>query len=366
MLLHGSASLASLQVKLKMKNFLIITSILLCGLFSLSTSAAFTSFKNGAKKTTRPLYLNDTSVPRPLMKYPSQGGLNRTAFDDLKELLYIVGIQSINLTQSDRINSISVTYFTSGGSTYTAPTRGKPSDVSVRITFPSNFHISKIEFDTNGSYVSQLTFHVLGPRNDRRIYGPYGKPGNASFSFETQVIAFHGSSSSFIDRIGVYGLPLINQSQAIGGYGGNEFGNEVPFGLPAVVGIRAISIWSGSIVDGIQTEYLTLDKGTVLGIMHGKGLSKNMSKITFSEGENLELVEGWLSTKDPILVDRVTFTSRKTDGSTVKHGPYGQLSTDNNFTCSGNIIGFLGSAGSQINRLGVFSVGNSTSCKTSH
>ena len=348
-----------------MKDFLVITSILFCGLFSMTTYAAFTSFKNGAKKTTSPLYLNDTRVPRPLMKYPSRGGLDGTTFDDLKDVLFVIGIRSINLTQSDRINSISVTYFTSGGSTFTAPTRGKPSGESVSITFPSTLHISKVECNTNGSYVSQLTFHTLGPGNEKRMYGPYGKPGNASFSFETQVIAFHGSSSLFIDRIGVYGLPLINQSQAIGGDGGSVFSDELPFRFPAVVGIHAISIWSGAIVDGIQTEYLTLDKGTVLGVLHGKGLSKNVSKITFSEGENLELVEGWLS-NDPTLVDRLTFTSRKADGSTVKHGPYGELSTNNNFTCSGNIIGFLGSAGSQIDSLGVFSVGNSTSCKTSH
>ena len=344
-----------------MKDFLIITSILLCGLFSLSTSAAFTSFQNGAKKTTGPLYMNDTRVPRPLMKYPRQGGLGGTAFDDLNEILFVVGIQSINLTQSDRINSISVTYFTSGGSTYIAPTRGKPSGESINITFPSDFHISKIECGTNGLYVSQLAFHTEGPGNDHRMYGPYGKPGNASFTFETHVVAFYGSSSLFIDSIGVYGLQLIKQSEALGGDGGSEFTDGVPIRFPAIVGIRSISIWSALVVDGIQTEYLTLDKGTVLGVMHGEGGSQNMSKITFSEGENLELVEGWVGTH---LVDRLTFTSRKADGSMVKYGPYGQLTPDNTFTCSGNIVGFLGSAGSQIDRLGIFSVGDSAGCKS--
>ena len=118
-----------------MKTFLVIASIVLCGLFSLTTSAAFTSFKQEAKKNTNLLYLNNTSVPRPLVKYPSQGGHSGTAFDDLKDILFVVGIQSINLTQSDRINSISVTYFTSGGLTSTALTRGKPSGESVNITF---------------------------------------------------------------------------------------------------------------------------------------------------------------------------------------------------------------------------------------
>ena len=277
------------------------------------------------------------------MKYSSRGSLNGTTVDDLKDVVFVIGIQSINLTQSDRINSISVTYFTSGGSTFTAPTRGKPSGESVSITFPSNPHISMVECNTNGSYVSQLTFHTLGPGNEKRTYGPYGKPGNASFSFETQVIAFHGSSSLFIDRIGVYGLPLINQSQAIGSDGNIVFNDELPFRLPVVVGIHAISVWSGPIVDGIQTEYLTLDKGTVPGVMYGEGLSKNMSKITFSEGENFKLVKEWLNTTDPLLlVYRLTFTSRKADGSTVKYGPYGQLSTNNNVICSGNIIGFFG------------------------
>ena len=106
------------------------------------------------------------------------------------------------------------------------------------------------------------------------MYGPYGKPGNASFTFEAQLVAFHGSSSSFIDSIGVYGLQLIKQSETIGGNGGSEFNDRVPFRLPAIVGIRSISIWSALVVDGIQTEYLTLDKGTVLGVMHGEEVAR--------------------------------------------------------------------------------------------
>ena len=341
-----------------MKKLLFITLLVACEFLSL---AAFTSFKNSVKKASNSLRSRDTTVSRPLAKIPSQGGLDGISFDDINEIWYAVGIRSINLTHTDRINSISVTYILSGGSTYVAPTRGKPSGVSINITFPSQVYISKMICDTNGSYISQIVFQTLGPGYDERTYGPYGKPGNASFTSEIQVIAFYGTTKDYINSIGVYGLQLINRSQAIGGKGGSEFDDELPFKFPAIVGILSIRVWSGVIVDGIQTEYLTFDKGALLGAMHGNGGSQNMSKITLSDGEKLELVEAMMGVR---LVDQLTFTSRKADGSTVKYGPYGQ-STNSSFTCSGSIIGFLGSAGDQIDRLGIFFVGKSGYCKNS-
>ena len=135
-----------------------------------------------------------------------------------------------------------MTYALSGGLTYTAPTRGKPSGELVSITLASQVSIYSIELDTIAdSFVSQMTFLMWGPGNESIKYGPYGKPGDASFTYAKQVIAFYGSVGIYLNSIGLYGLELLKQSRMVGGEGGSNFGDGVLFEFPAIVGIRAVS-----------------------------------------------------------------------------------------------------------------------------
>ena len=53
------------------------------------------------------------------------------------------------------------------------------------------------------------------------------------------------------------------------------------------------------------------------------------------------------------LVDQLTFTTRKPDGSTATYGPYGKTGRTE-FDVDGRLVGFFGRAGNLLDAVGVF------------
>ncbi len=217
-------------------------------------------------------------------------------------------------------------------------------------------HIWRVEGQTDGSNITQLTFRTLGSGGDHRTYGPYGKASARKFSFENHVIAFHGGSVNSLNKIGVYGLRAFNTSTTHGGSGGSAFSDTLPVRIPPVVSIRKIMIWSAYIVDAIQVEFRTLGGGKLLGAKHGAGGSRNITTINLEYGDRLYSLTVWTQEMETAtLVSQLTFGITKGNGLNVTHGPFGTIGfTSVNFT--GNIMGFFGRAGLQIDNIGVYFV----------
>ncbi len=278
-------------------------------------------------------------------------------FDDFSLLQYIVGVHSINLSYTDQINSIAVTYIMAGGLFFSGPLHGKVSGPILNITLGPTEHIYMVEGQTSGQVVNQLTFRTVSPGNDLRTYGPYGKEGSTKFAFEKYVVAFHGSADAYLNSVGIYGLSTLNKSVQHGGTGGSAFNDGLPQKIPPVVGIQSISIWNGAVIDGLQTEFVTLGGNSLMGGKHGFAESNNMTKITLNEGDHLVTVHGTADTTSSTLnlVTQLGFTVQKSTGEMVKYGPYGGPSIQA-FNFTGKIVGFQGYAGKQIDKIGVFFV----------
>ena len=329
-------------------------------LFSSTSLASLkTDPKSPAKNTWKlPKFfeVEDSSIPRPLVNFLSIGGIQGEPFDDLQELHYIVGIHSISLTYATKINSIAATYILSGGLITSGPVHGTPHGEKVEITLDLAEHIWKIEGDSNERYISQLTFKTRAPGREDVVYGPYGKSGPYAFILEGHAIAFHGHASHYINKLGVYGLQLLQTTTQCGGEGGTAFDDNSPYYFPPIAGIFSLNVWNGVILDGLQVNYITIDGRVVPGEQHAEAGSNNQTYIPFEEGERLIGVEGLT---DNILVNQITFISRKGDGGVVRYGPFGYQESIYGsfpFSFSGDIVGFHGSAGSQIDRIGVYIV----------
>ncbi len=297
-----------------------------------------------------------TPVSRPLSKSPAQGGPNGTAFDDLVDYDFngvatIIGVRSINISFGDQVDSIQVTYILSNGSLFETPRRGKLSDQPlVNITLTPEESITKIEGKTNGALVDQLTITTVGPDYERKVYGPFGKTGLLSFSFEGHVIGFHGGYGDLLDKIGVYSVELLKKSDEYGGEGGSRFDDKADIKTPPIVRISQINIWNGELIDAFQVEYLLLGGSFTLGPKHGQGNSGILTTITFAEGEKISAMEGQIGDN---YLSQLTFITEKEDGSEGKYGPFGTIGK-HSFYINGNILGFYGFAGHLIDKIGVY------------
>lgn len=300
------------------------------------------------KAGLKPLSVNAAS--RPLMKSPGQGG---TLFDDLTDFHLtpssIVGVHSINVSSGDQIDSVHVTYILSNGSLFQAPRRGKISHTPVNITLTPEEYIMKIEGKTNGELVDQLTITTIGPDYEMKVYGPFGKTGLLSFSFESHIVGFHGRAGNLLDSIGVYGVELLKKSDLFGGTGGSEFDDRADITTPPILEIAQLHIWNGDFIDAIQVEYAVLGGSFLLGKKHG-GNSGNLTTVTFDEGEHIVALLG--QTGDNYL-NQLTFVTMKANGSEAKYGPFGNTGKDP-FSVHGNILGFYGYAGSLLDKIGVY------------
>lgn len=297
---------------------------------------------------------------RPMTKSPCEGGNGGRPFDDLMDysLGYnpVVGVHSISISYRDRVDSIQVTYKRSrlnvwGNDIYFwARRHGIPKSRPTKITFEKHEYLAKVEGQTNGKYVNQLTFTTAGSSSGKKVYGPFGKNGSTSFSFEGYVVGFYGGHGLLhLDRIGVYSIELLGRSDVFGGTGGNAF-DDTSIYSPPLVGISQIQIWSGETVNAIQVKYALLGFDFLIANQHGEQGNGTLTTINFPDGEIVVAIEG---RTEGGYISQLTFITRKQDGSKGKYGPFGENGKCS-FSIYGKIIGLYGKSGSLIDQIGVF------------
>ena len=199
-----------------------------------------------------------------MTKSMCQGGKNGIPFDDIAnhnlDPIPIIGVRSISISSRDKVDSIQVTYVRSRlgmwqrEMLFRAPRHGLPRSKPTKITLGQSEYIVKVEGQTNGKVINQLTITT----SKNKVYGPFGKNGSTSFSLEGYIVGFYGGFGLHLDRIGVYSIKLLKKSDAFGGTGGNTFDDTTEISGPPRVGILQMKIWAGNTVDAIQATYTFL------------------------------------------------------------------------------------------------------------
>ena len=289
---------------------------------------------------------------RDTRKSNTYGGTGGRAWDDVStHSPAIVGVSSITIRHGNQVDSLQVTYLLADGSTYTAPKHGGRGGSQSSFTLAPDEMIVQVKGKTNNTLVDQLTFVTRNSSRNTTEYGPYGKTGRTQFSVEGYVVGFFGRAGNLLDQLGVYYLPPIQKSAQFGGGGGNAFTDPIETNIPPIVGIKQLRFLHGNQVDSIGAEYELLGGGTYNGANHG-GSGGRPSTDVLASGEVIERMSGKTNNT---LVDQLTFTIRKADGSTTTYGPYGKTGRTE-FEVEGRIVGFFGRAGNLLDGLGVFYV----------
>ncbi|KAL5510318.1 hypothetical protein EMCRGX_G005845 [Ephydatia muelleri] len=128
-----------------------------------------------------------------------------------------------------------------------------------------------------------------------------------------------------------------------GGSGGNSFDDTAG----NIIGVTSITIHHGNQVDGIQATYLRTDNSTFEGPYHG-GNGGSPTTINFAADE--VIVEVYGKTNN-VLVDQITFVTRKRDGSTQTYGPYG-MTGETPFSVKGRVASLFGRSGNLLDAIG--------------
>ena len=281
------------------------------------------------------------------------GGGGGSAWDDgvLSHSPAIVGVKSINIRHGNQVDAIQVTYLLADGSTYTASKHGGSGGSGSSFTLAANEMIIRVEGKTNHVLVDQVTFITQTPDGNKHTHGPYGKTGKTRFSIEGYVVGFFGRSGNLLDGLGAYYLPPLVQSELFGGTGGNAFVDPIATTVPPIINVTRLRIRHGNQVDSIQADYELLGGGSITGPNHG-GTGGQPTDVRFSQGEVIVEMSG---KTNHTLVDQLTFTTKKSDGSTGTYGPYGRTGRTS-FGVEGRIVGFFGRSGNLVDALGVFYV----------
>ena len=292
-------------------------------------------------------------MARRIRKSDSYGGSGGGAWDDdiRNYSPPIVGVRSITIRHGNQVDSLQVTYLLADGSTYTAPKHGGTGGSQSSFTLAQDEMIIRVEGKTNNTLVDQLTFVTRNSSGNITEYGPYGKTGQKDFSVEGYVVGFFGRSGNLLDGLGFYYLPPVVRSAQFGGGGGNAFEDPIETNIPPIVGIKQLRFRHGNQVDGIGAEYELLGGGTYNGADHG-GSGGRPSVVVLAKREVIVRMKGKTNNT---LVDQLTFTTRKPDGSRATYGPYGRTGRTQ-FEVEGRIVGFFGRAGNLLDSLGVFYV----------
>ena len=133
------------------------------------------------------------------------------------------------------------------------------------------------------------------------------------------------------------------RSGLTGGSGGNAFDDTAA----NIIGVTSITIRHGNQVDGIQATYLRTDNSSFQGPYHG-GSGGSPTTINFAPDEAIVEVRGKTNN---VLVDQITFVTKKTDGSTQTYGPYGETG-ESAFSVKGRIAAFFGRNGTKLDAIG--------------
>ena len=265
----------------------------------------------------------------------------------------IVGIRALRIRHGNQVVSIQATYILEDGATWVAPKHGGSGGSESYIQFDAGEFITRVDGKTNGTLVDQFTFTTEKADGTVRKYGPYGNTGRTAFSVSGHVIGLLGRSGNLLDAIGFHytGIPpkIISTSQRFGGNGGRSYSDNVSTHKPEITGIKAIRIRHGNQVDSIQATYRRADGSTWVAPRHG-GSGGRESYIQFADNENIIRMEGKTNN---VLVDQLTFVTRKGDGTQGRYGPFGRTGRTP-FAVDGKILGFFGRAGNLLDSVAVY------------
>jgi hypothetical protein len=298
---------------------------------------------------------------RPLTKSTYYGGRGGKSFDDVLDNYLdpspIMNVNSITISYRDKVDSIQVTYIrVRRGILFRAPTHGILKSKPTRITLGPYEHIVKVEGQTDGKYITQLTITTDAWKKGKTVYGPFGKNGTQSFSLEGFIVAFYGGYGLMhLNSIGVYSMKELKKSDMFGGTGGNPFDDNSEILQPPAaqfIGVSQIMIWSSDVVEAIQVLYFLQGVDYFIANQHGEQNNGNLTTLHFPDDEILVTIEGL--TEDD-YISQVTFVTQKPDGSKGRYGPFGKTGKCP-FSISANIVAIHGTSGSRINKIGVYYV----------
>lgn len=329
---------------------------------SFCTALSFPSAEQSA------LYENDTDdlgggITRltnksPRCGYDGPGVPNLFPFDDVESILNttgqrVVGMCAIHIRFGDSVDAIQGTYLLSNGSCYKAPRRGGKGGqpFTIKLDVKANEYVTKIEGSTKGSVVNHIAIHTFRPGYERRVFGPFGKPGNFNFSIEGYIIGLYGRHGALVETIGAYYLEHLKRSPLYGVQPAYEiaasFDDMLAAQVPPVVGISKIQIWHGKKINAFQVDYLLLSGKTLRGEKHGGDgtLPAKLTTIVFKNGEKIVRMYGKTDRNYFTYLDQVSFVTKNKYGSLKTYGPFGlgKIFFYSKVDFSGNISGFFGS-----------------------
>ena len=295
------------------------------------------------------------------------GGKGEEIFNDYND--DFIGIHSIlvSVTNSDKVESIQVTYLLANKSLYQAPRLGSVKGINppVEITLVSGEYVQKIEGKTSGVLIDQLTIVTRGPKQDvNTTYRPFGYGRKTNFSSEGYVVGFFGSSGEMLNSIGVYHFPPSKRSDVFGQSYTIEpltFSDNPDTYFPPVVKIRKLFIYHASQVNSIQAQYQLWGGDMRLGAKFGAKFSAkfgNLTTINFDDDEEILGIEGSAAVGG---LCQLTFLSRRYNLSqpVLYNGPFGWPCSGKkptSFSVSGNILGFFGNFQYAVTAFGVYYV----------
>jgi hypothetical protein len=117
---------------------------------------------------------------------------------------------------------------------------------------------------------------------------------------------------------------------------------------PPVVGIKSITIRSGSEVDSIQISYLLANGTTFPAPAHG-GTGGTANTINFVPSEKIIAIVGRSGSE----IDQLSFLTMTGTGQRNTYGPYGGNGGDQ-FILNAEVLGIFGRSGSELDALGFY------------
>lgn len=305
-----------------------------------------------------PVRGDKVTYSRTLYKSPSFGGGSGDPFDDIQffnspGLSPISAVHSLNISSTSfYIDSIQVAYLLANLSYCQTPIQGISKNPR-NITLNSTEHIVSVAGSTNGLAITDLTISTLDSDNKGNTYGPFGRASGTEFSFQGYIAGFYGRSESFLTNIGVYYFNELKKTPEFGNaFGGNRFDEHSDVSVPPIIGISTLTLWYGDGLNGIRAEYVLLGGNKILGDMHGNQNSALSTTITLKEGDMINNATfGQMQSYGPI--SNLNLTVKRASGGTEVMGPYGTKG-GHQYNVEGNILGFHGHSGPNINKIGFY------------
>ena len=292
-------------------------------------------------------------MARQIEKSKQVGGDGGSSWDDeiLTHRPQIVGILSMTIRHGDQVDNIQATYLLADNTTYTAPAHGGSGGSASSFTLAQGERIVRIEGKTNNAVLDQITFVSLTLDGSQKKYGPFGKTGENPYAIDGHILGFFGTTGAYnlVDSLGVYLLPPLQKSNQVGGTGGSPFTDPIETFIPPIVRVSGLKIRHGNQVDAIQATYELLGGMELVAFNHG-GTGGSPTIVEFEEGEVIVQMKGKTNN---VLVDQVTFVTKKKDGTTATYGPYG-ITGETPYEVNGKIAGFFGRSGNLLDALGAY------------